>query len=89
MTELALTPLQLREARELLHWSHERLAARMDASHHATARFELGLSTKGFDAANAREIPEAAGIEFDTAGVRLKKMVSRENTRVRGIPLLR
>jgi transcriptional regulator with XRE-family HTH domain len=78
MTEPALTPLQLRAARELLHWSRDRLAARMGISNDPIARFENdGLASKAFDARKARDVFEAAGVEFvddnGEAGVRLTK----------------
>ena len=78
MSESALTPLQLRAARKLLCWSRERLSARMGTSRVSIGRFEnTGEFFKAFIAQQAREILEAAGIEFlpengDSPGVRLK-----------------
>jgi transcriptional regulator with XRE-family HTH domain len=78
VNEIALSPLQLRAARELLDWSRDRLAARMGISNDPIARFENdGLASKAFDAWRAREVLEAAGVEFipetaDGADVRLR-----------------
>jgi transcriptional regulator with XRE-family HTH domain len=79
VTKPALTPAQLREARELLHWSREKLAMRLDVSFQTIGRFERGLRvSSAFDTRQARKILEAAGIEFfedndGAAAVRLMK----------------
>jgi transcriptional regulator with XRE-family HTH domain len=79
VNEIALTPLQLRAARELLHWSRDRLAARMGIGFTTIARFENeGLFSISFDPRKARETLEAAGVEFVDdndcgAGVRLTR----------------
>ena len=63
-----ITPLHVREARKLLRWSRERLAVRMGISCTTLARFENeGWFLKAFDAFKAREVLEAAGIEFSDA----------------------
>ncbi len=68
MMEAALTPAQLRAARELLKWSRERLAVRMGISCTTLARFENeGWFLKASNASKAREVLEAAGIEFTNA----------------------
>jgi transcriptional regulator with XRE-family HTH domain len=65
VNEIALTPLQLRAARNLLSWSRYRLAARMGISAEPIARFENeGWFSRAFDAQKARKILEAAGVEF-------------------------
>jgi Helix-turn-helix len=84
-TGLALRPLQLRQARELLGWPRERIAARMGISYGTIARFEDdGLFSRAFDPRKARVILEAAGIEFTEesggrAGVRMKKAPLRSD----------
>jgi transcriptional regulator with XRE-family HTH domain len=79
VTEPALTPAQLLEARMLLKWSRDRLAAKMGVSHSVIARFESSSGVmRVFDAKKARAVFEAADVEFIAendggAGVRLRK----------------
>jgi transcriptional regulator with XRE-family HTH domain len=79
VTEPAITPLQVREARRLLRWPRERLAVRMGINHQTIARFENeGRYSWAFDPRKAREFLESAGVEFveesgGGAGVRLRK----------------
>jgi transcriptional regulator with XRE-family HTH domain len=80
MKEPTLTPAQLLEARMLLKWSRDRLAAKIGVSHGVIARFERGGrgGMPVVDAKKAREVLEAAGVEFisDNGGeawVRLRK----------------
>jgi transcriptional regulator with XRE-family HTH domain len=69
VTEPGLTPAQLLAARKLLGWSRDRLAGRMGISNDPIARFEReGRVSKAFDARKAREILEAAAVEFETGG---------------------
>jgi transcriptional regulator with XRE-family HTH domain len=65
MTEPTLTPAQMLEARMLLQWSRDRLAAEMGVSHGAIERFERSIRVRRvFDAQRARNALEAAGVEF-------------------------
>ncbi len=79
MTELAITPLQVREARELLSWPRLMLAVRLGVSYTTVSEFEnYGRAVRAFDTNRARKILEAEGVEFVArrgggAGVRLKK----------------
>ena len=77
MTELALTPEQLLAARRLLRWPRDRLAARMGITVRPIARFENeGVVIQAFDLSKAREVLEAAGVEFtegDSPGVKLRE----------------
>jgi hypothetical protein len=64
MSEPALTPMQLRAARKLLRWTRVKLS-QLDISATTIARFEdSGLFFKAFDPRKAREVLEAAGVEF-------------------------
>ena len=79
MTEPALTPAQLIEARMLLKWSRDRLAAEVGVSHGAIERLERSIRVRRvFDAQRARSALEAAGVEFvadndGSATVRLRR----------------
>ncbi len=79
MIKAAITPLQAREARELLSWSRLRLAVRLGVSYTTVSEFEYhGRAVGAFDPNRARKILEAEGVEFVArrgggAGVRLKK----------------
>jgi transcriptional regulator with XRE-family HTH domain len=79
MTEPALTPKQLLEARKLLRWSRDRLSVRLGISISPIASFEnSGVISKTFDIRRTREVLEAAGVEFigengGELGVRLRK----------------
>ena len=77
MTELALTSEQLLAARRLLRWPRDRLAARMGITVRPIARFENeGVVVQAFDLSKARDVLEAAGIDFtdgDLPGASLRE----------------
>jgi hypothetical protein len=78
VTQRALTPLQLCEARKLLCLGRQRFGAQLGISEMTIALFEKDGRVFGvFDPRKARKILEAAGIEFfaessNGPGVRLK-----------------
>jgi transcriptional regulator with XRE-family HTH domain len=84
LTDPALTPAQLLEARMLLKWSRDVLAAKVGVSHSVIARYEKGdRGMRLLNAKKAREVLEAAGVEFiandgGEAWVRLKPAISDE-----------
>ena len=71
---MTITPAQTKDARELLGWSQEVLAACLGVSGAAVALFETsGRLAKNLHHEDILEILEAAGIEFLAGGVMLRK----------------
>jgi transcriptional regulator with XRE-family HTH domain len=78
-----VTPNQLREARRLLGWTIEQVAAASGAYYHVIYNYEksCGTTRRLFSSSRVNQLPkiraalEAAGVEFtdeDAPGVRLR-----------------
>ena len=76
---MTITPGQTKDARELLGWSQEVLAACLGVSTAAVVLFETsGRLAKNLQREDILEILETAGVEFLAGGVMLGRRVGRE-----------
>lgn len=79
---MTITPGQTKDARELLGWSQEVLAACLGVSTAAVVLFETsGRLAKSLHREDILEILETAGVEFLAGGVMLGKAGRAKETR--------